>query len=380
MRPASNRPGGFDGYVDLCYNEPMKLRDGNPRFLVLAALAFALPGAAFGQRSFEPGVLSPQSVQMDVVPFEMQNGLVVVKALIGDGLVTPAILDTGLPICILTPAFAAKRAFKPVGPRDVPVLDRNLSVLGLPVQAVRINRMVVTSAATGVLDLYAQLSAAPPADAPPVWIGNSALATMSITIDPESQQITMRPAGAPLPVGATIVPFEFKDGRIWVSVKVNGKKDFSALLDTGSVGTLLPASVAKALTLTPAATYPITHPDGKEGKVCAVDLTDIEMAGLKVTDVQAIYISQGSKDGFDTDLGIIGNDVLMRYRVTIDYAQKKIAFVKIATKPAATAASTTSAAGTAGVGVPSPLSQTPPRLSPAGRPAPIAPSSPSKGG
>jgi hypothetical protein len=347
-----------------------------------AALSLVLPGTAHGQRSFEPGVLSGQSVQMDVIPFEVQNGLIVVKALVGDGLVTPAILDTGLPICILTPPYAAKRAFKTVGPRDVLVLDRSVSVLGIPVQSVRINRMVVTSVACGVLDLYAQLSSAPPADAPPVWIGNSALATMSLTIDPESQQIMMRPAGAPMPNGATIVPFELKDGRIWVNVKVNGKKDFSALLDTGSVGTLLPAGVAKALTLAPAATFPVTHPDGKEGKVCAVDLTDIEMAGLKVPDVQALYISQGSKDGFDTDLGIIGNDVLMRYRVTIDYGQRKIGFVKLAAKPGAAAAtaSTASTAPTGAAPAPAPSAQTPPRLNPAAKPAPVAPASPSKGG
>jgi hypothetical protein len=342
------------------------------------ALALVPPRPAIGQRSFDPGVLSPQSAQMDAVPFEVQNGLIVVKALLGDGLVTPAILDTGLPICVLAPDFAVKRTIKPIGPRDVPILDRNVTVLGVPVQALRINRMLVTSVACGVLDLYSKLSAAPPADAPPLWIGNTALATMSVTIDPENQQIMMRPAGAPMPIGATIVPFELKDGRIWVNVKVNGKKDFSALLDTGSVGTLLPAGVAKALTLTPAATYPITHPDGKEGKVCAVDLADIEMAGLKVPDVQAIYISEGSKDGFDTDLGIIGNDVLMRYRVTIDYGQKKIAFVKLAVKqPAAQPAVS---AGAPGAGTAAPSNQSPPRLNPAARPAPVAPVSPSKGG
>lgn len=358
----------------------MNLRMGTRllvRVMTLSAVVLSLAAAhsAMGQRSFDPGQLSGQSLQMDVIPFEMQNGLIIVKALLGDGLVTPAIVDTGLPICIMTPAFAAKRAFKTIGPRDVLVLDRSVSVLGIPVQSLRINRMVVSSVACGVLDLYTQLSSAPPADAPPLWIGNSALAAMSVTVDPESQQIMLRAAGAPMPTGATIVPFELKDGRIWVNVKVNGKKDFSALLDTGSVGTLLPASVAKALTLTPAATYPVTHPDGKEGKACAVDLANIEMAGLKVPDVQAIYISEGSKDGFDTDLGIIGNDILMRYRYTIDYGQRKIAFTKIASRQAASTATAASAASAA-----SPTAQTAPRLNPAGKRPIVVPSTPPKGG
>jgi len=294
---------------------------------VLAILFCALcPVESRGQNTFIPGQLSSQSVTQDTVPFEVQNGLIVVKALLGDGLVANAILSTGLPICFVTPEFAAKRTMKASGTRDVAVMDRNVTALAVPVQAVRINRMLVTGAACGVLDLYKQLSSAPPQDAPQIWLGGSVLAALSMTIDPQVQQIVFRPPGAPLPVGAIIVPFELKDGRIWVDVKVNGKKNFSAIVDTGSVGTLLPAPVAKALSLPAAATLPVMHPDGKEGKACAVELTDVGMAGLKVPDVQAIYIEPGTKDGFDTDLGIIGNDVLLRYRVTIDYVQRKLAF------------------------------------------------------
>jgi len=297
--------------------------------LSVAALGIvSVPSAA--QFQFVPGQFSNQSVQVDVIPFEVQNGLIVVKALMGDGLVTSAILDTGLPICVMTTDYAAKHGLKSSGTKDIPVLDRNETVLNTPPQAIRINRMLVTSALTGVLDLYSKLSAAPPQDAPPLWIGNSALAALSYTIDPLNEKITLRPPGAPLPPGAIVVPFELKDGRIWVDVKVNGKKNFSALIDTGSVGTMLPAKLVKDLALTPSATFPVTHPDGGAGKVCAVELADIAMAGLKVTDVQAIYVDQKSKDGFDPDLGIIGNDVLLRYRVTIDCMQKKIAFEKYA--------------------------------------------------
>lgn len=321
----------------MCYNEPMirMIPTGYSAFVrIFCGLAIAsLPasGSPTGaQGTFVAGQMSPQSIIGDVVPFDYQNGLIVVKALVGDGLISSAILDTGLPLCIFSPEFASKRGIKASGTRDVLVLDRTVSVLNVAPMAVRINRVLVGSVPCGVLDLYSRLSSSPPADAPPVWIGNSALAALAFTIDPQTQHIQFRPPGAPMPIGSIVVPFEFKDGRIWVDVKVNGKKNFSALVDTGSVGTMLPAQVAKALSLTAAVTLPVTHPDGREGKVCAVELADIAMAGLKVQDVQAIYVEQGSKDGFDPDLGIIGNDVLLRYRVTIDYAQKKIAFEKIA--------------------------------------------------
>ena len=45
------------------------------------------------QNTFLPGQISGQSAQSDVVPFEIQNGLIVVKALVGDGLVGSAIVD-----------------------------------------------------------------------------------------------------------------------------------------------------------------------------------------------------------------------------------------------------------------------------------------------
>jgi hypothetical protein len=326
--------------------------------LALAVVCCLLcPQSSRAQNTFLPGVYSTQSVNQDVVPFEVQNGLIVVKALLGEGLIENAVINTGLPICLVTPDFAVKRTMKASGTRDVAIMDRNVPALNIPVQSIRINRMLVTGAASGILDLYKQLSSSPPADAPQVWIGNSVLAALSVTIDPQLQQIMLRPPGAPLPVGAIIVPFELKQGRIWVDVKVNGKKNFPAIVDTGSVGTLLPASVAKALSLAPAATLPITHPDGKEGKACAVELTDIALAGLKVPDVQAVYVEPGVKDGFDPDLGIIGNDVLLRYRVTIDCVQKKIAFEKLNTPKAigpGTAVSRTGQQGASPAGVQAP--------------------------
>ncbi len=285
---------------------------------------------AQGAGSFTAGQLLQTSQMPDLIPFSVENGLIIVKAVVGDGLAESAIIDTGLPTCFIGPEYAAKRAMKPTGLRDAQILDRSVRVVGVPVQSVRINRVVISTVAFNMFDLFKHLSATPPKDAPLVWIGSSALAALSLTIDPQLQRLMLRPAGAPLPPNSTVVPFELKDGRIWIDVKVNGKKSFSALVDTGSVGTLLPASVAKALTLIPAATMPITHPDGKEGKVSAVELADLAIGGLKVTDVQAIYIEQGSKDGFDPEFGIIGNDVLLRYRITIDYAQKKIAFEKLA--------------------------------------------------
>src|SRR2546423_7134905 len=116
-----------------------------------------------------------------------------------------------------------------------------------------------------ILDVMATISSKTDKYARQIWLGNSALATVMLTIDPRELKITARVPASPLPRGATVVPFTMKDGRIWVDLKI-GKKSIQALVDTGTVGTLLPMSVAKDMKITSTATFEMTHPNGKDGK------------------------------------------------------------------------------------------------------------------
>lgn len=280
-----------------------------------------------GNPGIGTGSLAAANFPPDFIPFDVWEGLIVIQAYIGDGQSQDAIIATGLPLCLASTEFASKRAITVPGPlRDINIMDRSVRMSNAKPQALRMDRVSLTNVPFGVFNLFEFLTSRTLTGAPSVWLGNSLLASFSITIDPLIQRILLRPAGVPMPIGATVLPFEFKDGRIWVEAKVNGKKSFSALIDTGSVGTLLPASVVKALNLPAATTFAMTHPNGQEGKVAAVQLNEIALGPLKIPDVQALSIAESVKDGFDPELGIIGNDVLLRYRVTIDYGQRKLGF------------------------------------------------------
>src|SRR5438270_358301 len=77
------------------------------------------------------------------------------------------------------------------------------------------------------------------------------------------------------PPNAIKVPFELRDGRIYVQLKLNDKKTIDALVDTCSAGTLLPSDVGKALKLPAAATMDAVNPSGKRGKVTAIELPQV---------------------------------------------------------------------------------------------------------
>jgi predicted aspartyl protease len=114
-----------------------------------------------------------------------------------------------------------------------------------------------------------------------------------------------------------------------MEIKVNEKKKVDALLDTGTVSTLLPESVAKELKLTPITTVDVKDNNGKPGKVGLVRLANVELGKLKVKDVHALYIAEGDPKGFDKELAIIGNDLLLRYKVTIDYGRHEVDFEEL---------------------------------------------------
>jgi predicted aspartyl protease len=259
------------------------------------------------------------------VPYETWNGLIVLKVAVRDGKPQSAILNTALSLCLATPTCALTSGIQQDISRDIDVLDRSVRITGAKPVTLHLDKLTMDGVDFGIFDLVAYLSSQKMPDAPPLWLGNSALAGFAVTIDPRQKQITFHPARSKLPAGAVIVPFELKDGRIWVEVRVNGKKTFRALLDTASVGLMIPARIASTLNLPPGAVVQTILPSGKEGKVTSVRLGEVALGDAKEKDVAALYVSEGAPDGFNSNLGILGTDFLLRYRVTIDYGQRKIA-------------------------------------------------------
>src|SRR5256885_12808167 len=99
--------------------------------VVLMGLCSPLPARAQLSRPGDPpavGVLGSTSFLPATFPFEVWDGLIVVKVNVGDGLPATAVVATGLPVCFASPSFAASRSLGADGLRDVLILDREVKV------------------------------------------------------------------------------------------------------------------------------------------------------------------------------------------------------------------------------------------------------------
>lgn len=296
--------------------------------LVFASLCLPQAGAPQAASSIAARI-EPTSTLPQAVPFELRNGLIVLKVAIGNGLLLDAVLSTGLPLCVVSTSIAQKNSFYAEGMREIPVLHGVLRVPGTSPKELRIGGLRLSQVGCAVCDLWPHISAQTMPDLPEVWLGNSALAALRVSIDPVKKEILFDSPARPLPSRAVVVPFELKDGRMWVEAKANGKVKFSAILDTSVRGTLLPATKARVMNLTTGETVRGRLPGGKEFTATLALVEELALGTLKVKNVPALYITESNDPRLNVEQAIIGNDVLLRYRVTIDYRQRKMAFEEL---------------------------------------------------
>ena len=323
---------------------------GRNILVALAVGAVSLTAVATAQQTerVSPGTVSSAAALPSSTPYSIQDGLIVFKARIGTGVPQDAVLATALPLSLISPDLASKQAIQVQGILDLATVAGPARVQSSAAQQMLIGRVSVDNVPLGIFDLYSHLSSRPLPGSPAIWLGWSALGSLSFTIDPEKREITFNPPAAPPPRKSMVVPFELVDGRIYLQAKLNGHRAVRMLLDTASVGTLIPGDAARALRLPEVATLPIKAAGGKESRVTAVSLNELAIAGtVKIKELRALYISAGEVPDLGPDTGLMGTDALLRHRVTINYGRSTIAFEKIEPKKdmAQTAAPTSPAPG-----------------------------------
>jgi len=307
------------------------------RRITISALAASLIGILAGAwaQTERPtaGTVSSAAPLPSSTPYSSQDGLIILKARVGTGVAQDAVLATGLPLSLISPELATKQSIQGQGIFDLATLGGPARVQNSAPQQMTIGRVPVDNVPVGIFDLYTHLSSRPLPGSPSVWLGWSALGSLCITIDPEKRELTFNPPAAPPPRKSMVVPFELQDGKMYVQAKLNGHRGLRMLVDTASVGTLIPADAARALRLPELATLPIKSAGGKESRVTAVSLNELALAGMvKIKDVRALYISAGDTPDLGPDTGLLGTDALLRHRVTIHYGRSTIAFEKIEPK------------------------------------------------
>lgn len=121
-------------------------------------------------------------------------------------------------------------------------------------------------------------------------------------------------------------PFEFRQGMIFVPVRLNGSNQLSFVLDTGSTRMLVDRTLAKTLGLKITGQGSLQGAGAGRTPIEFVQNVSIALPGLETTgfefstaDLQPLQSSLGVKVD-----GILGYEVFRRFVVTIDYESKTL--------------------------------------------------------
>jgi len=133
------------------------------------------------------------------------------------------------------------------------------------------------------------------------------------------------PPSLPPPTGLPVtLPVRFSQREIFVEVKLNGR-DYLMMLDTGAGITVIDQPVAEALHLPPGESMNVLGASG-QGAASITRLASLQIGGVHlrgvqvaVTDLGLIRLIGGSRFG-----GILGFNVLNRFRVTVDYHRRTL--------------------------------------------------------
>ncbi len=123
-----------------------------------------------------------------------------------------------------------------------------------------------------------------------------------------------------VPSPAVDVPFDFRDGRIWITIRVHGR-DVRALFDTGSDGTALDLGVARELGLALKEAASGTTVAG-EIQLMKFGPAEIELGDRRLPAEEVAVLPLAAQlPGVEA---ILGFDVLRHVPMTLDYSEKRI--------------------------------------------------------
>ena len=172
-------------------------------------------------------------------------------------------------------------------------------------------------------------------DAPEIWLGTPFLSAYQVTFDFTAHTMLLERPDARLPKGkgAVTLPIEMRDGHIFTKVSIPKAGTFSALIDTGAMGTLIPSAIAAKLKSVPTKTFDIKRPGGKQVKACLVMLPKMQAGSLEQEQVPALYFEKQAGETANADqtvdhtLAVLGHDFLRRYKVTLNFTRKKMVLI-----------------------------------------------------
>ncbi len=277
-------------------------------------------------------VLLPDVTLPVTMNFQTWNNVVMLVDVLIDGKLQKGALNTGLSGCAITPTHAA--ALKLVAlPSQITIttLNETRVVPQVTLDKVQFNAARIGSLRVGVLDVSELYSGLPQPDAPSLWLGMSFLSAFQVTFDYPGSIITLSRPGAMLPKtkGAVTLPIQIRNGHIYTRVTIPNAGSFDALIDTGTLGTMIPASVGAKIKGAAVKTLLIKRPGGRQAKAMQITVPKIQIGKLEQEQVPVLFMEavKNDKAGSDSGLAVLGVDFLRRYAVTINCARRKMALV-----------------------------------------------------
>ena len=166
-------------------------------------------------------------------------------------------------------------------------------------------------------------------------LGFSSLARYAVTFDFARGQLELAEnATARVPAaGGTRVPFTMVGGQVIVPVRVDGGAAAAFMVDSGAWRTFLPAEVGAALTVPPDRRLPGIPSSGADGRPMAAEA--VRIRSLAIGDVEVARpivlvpakVDSGGNDAWTMVTrarGVLGADILRRFRVVIDFPRQEM--------------------------------------------------------
>ncbi len=131
------------------------------------------------------------------------------------------------------------------------------------------------------------------------------------------------------PAGKDVVevPFQIRNGHVFIDVKLNGKGPFHMLFDTGGANVVLPSALS-ALALKPKGARTGGGAGEPQQDVDVVAIERLDFGGLVLERQPFVAIDLGALmrrvEGVDDVAGIVGYEVLRRLPARIDYERSRL--------------------------------------------------------
>lgn len=236
------------------------------------------------------------------------------------------LVDTGASTTILLPHVSRRLDLKSEGELGARPIGADLRLQSAQIQSLRLGTARVVNRWVAVGDLGI-LGMALGVDG---ILGSDVLGLFRTTFDFQRNVLILRDTRAPappVPSHAVTLPLDNMLGNPAFRVWIEPKKSGWLILDTGARFTVLPNRMIsaelreKSPRITPAAGAGGISAFLKGARLPELWIHDIEK-GLKVDSV-AVLFSDNPNQGIlpGTDLGVVGMNILRRYRMTLDYQE-----------------------------------------------------------